>query len=292
MSIAERSFTEHRDLLFTVAYEMLGSASEAEDAVQESWLRWTSVDHAAIRDHRAYLVRIATRLSLNRLRTLRRRRETYVGPWLPEPLATAPDVADDMELAESVSVAMLVVLETLVPAERAVFLLHDVFGLGYDEIATALDRSSAAVRQIAHRARKHVRARRPHGPVAQEDHAAVSERFFEAAAGGDLQGLMDVLAPGVVLLSDGGGVAQAARRPIVGADKVLRFLQGVRPDPAGLETVLGWVNGRRALLVYMDGSLDAVVSGHVENGQVSEVYIMRNPGKLAALHRSAARLVR
>src|SRR5690606_19265847 len=179
----------------------------------------------------AFLVRVVTRLALNRLRTIRRQRETYVGPWLPEPLLTTDDITRDVELAESVSLAMLVALESLSPAERAVFVLHDVFGFSYDEIADAVGKSTAAVRQIAHRAREHVRTRRPRATVSAEDHAAVSERFFEAAAGGDIQSLMDVLAPDVVLLTDGGGKVRAALRPIFGSDKVVRFLEGVRPEP-------------------------------------------------------------
>src|SRR5690606_38634384 len=140
------AFMEHRDLLFTVAYEMLGSSADAEDIVQESWVRWSAVEHATVRDARAFLVRVVTRLALNRLRTIRRQRETYVGPWLPEPLLTTDDITRDVELAESVSLAMLVVLESLSPAERAVFVLHDVFGFSYDEIADAVGKSTAAVR--------------------------------------------------------------------------------------------------------------------------------------------------
>jgi RNA polymerase sigma-70 factor (ECF subfamily) len=285
------TFTEHRDLLFTVAYEMLGVSADAEDVVQEAWLRWADVDHADVRDARAYLVRVVTRLALNRLRTVKRQRETYVGPWLPEPLLTTDDVADDVELAESVSVAMLVVLESLSPAERAVFVLRDVFGFEHDEIAEAVGKSNAAVRQIAHRAREHVRARRPRASVSQHEHAAVSERFFQAAAGGDLQGLMDVLAPDVVLLSDGGGRAKAALRPITGSDKVVRFLEGVRPPAERLRYELAWVNGRRSVLFYVDDALDTVVTSHVEDGRIREIYIVRNPDKLGKL-RQAAALVR
>lgn len=284
------AFTEHRDLMFTVAYEMLGASADAEDVVQESWLRWADVDHAAVRDARAYLVRVVTRLALNRLRTVKRQRESYVGTWLPEPLITTDDVADDVELAESVSFAMLVVLESLAPAERAVFLLRDIFGFDYDEIAEAVGKSNTAVRQIAHRARDHVRARRPRGTVTRADHEAVSDRFFRAAAGGDLQALMDVLAPDVVLLSDGGGKVRAALRPIIGQDKVLRFLDAVRPADEGLRVETAWVNGRRSMLIHIHGVLDTVVTSHVQDGVVREIYVIRNPEKLVRMQEAAARL--
>ncbi len=276
-------FDEHRGLLFTVAYEMLGSAADAEDVLQESWLRWSEVDRDGVRDARAYLVRVVTRQALNRLRTLKRQRETYVGPWLPEPLLTSPDVAEDVELADSVSFAMLVVLETLTPLERAVFVLHEVFGFSYDEIAEATDRTPAACRQIAHRARGHVRARRPR---VQEtpDTAEVAKRFAEAAANGDLRGLLDVLAPDVVLTSDGGGRIQAALRPIHGADKVARFLAAVAPETG---ITLDWVtvNGAPAVLVSVNGELDSVASVQVVDGAVNHIYFVRNPDKLAYVGR-------
>ena len=213
--MSDDPFVTHRSLLFTVAYEMLGSAADAEDVVQETWLRWADVDQAEVRDPRAYLVRIVTRQALDRLRTLARRREDYVGQWLPEPLLTSPDVAEDVELAESVSIAMLTVLETLGPVERAVFVLREVFDLPYDEIAEAVGKSAAAVRQIAHRAREHVAARRPRMSVSRAEQQAAVERFQAALTTGDLQGLLDVLAPDVVLMADGGGVVPAAIRPLV-----------------------------------------------------------------------------
>ncbi|MDN2498876.1 sigma-70 family RNA polymerase sigma factor, partial [Nocardia nova] len=211
---ATEAFVTHRNLLFTVAYEMLGSAADAEDVLQETWLRWVDVDLDDIRDQRAYLVRIVTRQALTRLRTLGRRKESYVGPWLPEPLLTAPDVAEDVELADSVSMAMLLVLETLAPTERAVFVLREVFDLSYDEIAAAVDKTPAAVRQIAHRARAHVAARRPRGVVSADESRRAVEAFQHAIETGDLQHLVDMLAPDVVLLGDGGGVVQAVLRPI------------------------------------------------------------------------------
>lgn len=271
-------FVDHRNLLFTVAYEMLGSAADAEDVLQETWLRWSQVDLDEVRDTRSYLVRITTRLALNRLRTLQRRRESYVGPWLPEPLLTTPDVAEDVELADSVSTAMLLVLETLTPTERAVFVLREVFDLGYDEIADAVEKTPAAVRQIAHRARSHVQARRPREQVDQAQREAVVARFLEASASGELQGLMDVLAPDVVLLSDGGGVVKAALRPILGRDKVLRFLQAVAP--AIMRTEVLDVNGAPGFRVVVDGVVDLVATLRIEDGLVTGLYLLRNPEKL------------
>ena len=220
-------FVTHRGLLFTVAYEMLGSAADAEDVVQETWLRWADVDQAEVRDPRAYLVRIVTRQALNRLRTVSRRREEYVGEWLPEPLLTSPDVAEDAELAENVSIAMLTVLETLGPAERAVFVLHEVFETPYDEIAEVVGKTPAAVRQIAHRARQHVAARRPRMQVDRAQQEATLEKFMAAVTSGDVQGLVEVLAPDVVLIADGGGLVPAARKPLTGAEKVVAFLARV-----------------------------------------------------------------
>ena len=280
---ATDAFVAHRNLLFTVAYEMLGSAADSEDVLQETWLRWAEVDHDGVRDERAYLVRIVTRLSLNRLRTLQRRREHYVGPWLPEPLLTTPDVAEDVELADSVSMAMLLVLETLAPTERAVFVLREVFEVGYDEIAAAVDKSPAAVRQIAHRARAHIEERRPRGDVAPSLRDEVIAKFVVAASTGDIQCLMDVLAPDVVLLTDGGGVKKAALRPILGREKVMRFLDGVAPRDGTAMADLVVVNGAPAVRVFLDGEIDSIGSMLVEDGLVTGIYWVRNPAKLARL---------
>jgi RNA polymerase sigma-70 factor (ECF subfamily) len=278
------TFVAHRNLLFTVAYEMLGSAADAEDVLQDTWLRWADLGagaHAEIRDQRAYLVRITTRLALNRMRTNARRRESYVGPWLPEPLLTTPDVAEDVELADSVSTAMLVVLDTLPPTERAVFVLREVFDVGYDEIAAAVDKSPAAVRQIAHRARAHVDERRPRGEQATpSQREGVVARFLGATVTGDLQSLMDVLAPDVVLLTDGGGIKKAALRPILGREKVVRFLDAVAPEH-GLDAAVVEVNGAPAFRITLDGELDAIGSLLVEDGLVTGIYFVRNPAKLA-----------
>ena len=275
-------FTELRPLLFTVAYELLGVAADAEDVLQDSWLRWAEVDLGTVRDPKAYLVRTVTRQALNRMRSTLRRRETYVGPWLPEPLLTAPDVAEDIELAESVSTAMLVVLDSLTPLERAVFVLKDVFDFGYDEVADALGRTPTAVRQLAHRAREHVRARRP-GSSTGAEAAAVGAAFFEAVATGELQQLMDLLAPDAVLLSDGGGKKSAALRPITGADKIARFLLGVRSTNPDFEVDWLTVNGAPAVLVSLDGAPDSVFSVRVHDGRVVELFVVRNPEKLAGL---------
>jgi len=278
---ATDAFVAHRNLLFTVAYEMLGSAADAEDVLQETWLRWVEVDQEQVRDQRAYLVRITTRQALNRLRAMSRRRESYVGSWLPEPLLTTPDVAQDVELAESLSMALMLVLETLSPTERAVFVLHDVFDVGYDEIAAAIEKTPAAVRQIAHRARQHVDARRPREVVTPGQTRAVLDSFRNALSTGDLQGLLDVLAPEVVLIADGGGIKQAAPRPIVGAEKLLRFMQGgLTKAGATLTTALTMVNGNPALALYLDAELDGVMALHIEDGRITHLYYVRNPEKL------------
>ncbi|MEU7784853.1 MULTISPECIES: RNA polymerase sigma-70 factor [unclassified Amycolatopsis] len=278
---ATDTFVAHRNLLFTVAYEMLGSAADAEDVLQETWLRWADVDPAGVREERAYLVRITTRLALNRLRTLKRRKEAYVGPWLPEPLLTTPDVAENVELAESVSMALMLVLETLAPTERAVFVLREVFDFGYDEIAAAVGKTPAAVRQIAHRARRHVDARRPRETVSARETRAVLESFQRALESRDLQGLLDVLAPDVVLMSDGGGVKQAVPRPITGADRLARLvLGGLARNAAALTTEATVVNGNPGLTLRLDGELDGVMAVRVEGGRISGLYYVRNPEKL------------
>jgi RNA polymerase sigma-70 factor (ECF subfamily) len=282
---AAELFDQHRALLFTVAYELLGSVADAEDVVQETYLRWTSRPaDAEVRNPRAYLAQIATRLSLNRLRSLARRREDYVGPWLPEPLLTAPDVADDVVLAESVSLALMVVLESLGPRERAVFLLREVFGYDHAEIAEALGTSATAVRQTAHRAKQHVEARRPRFAADDQLAAQVRERFVAALEHGDIQELMDLLAPDVVVLSDGGGVVRSARRPVQGADAAARLLVGItakagpglRVEPAVINGVPGWRawDGDR-----LAGCLQLVLAG----GKIAQVLIIINPDKLAGL---------
>jgi RNA polymerase sigma-70 factor (TIGR02957 family) len=285
MESATRAFVAHRNLLFTVAYEMLGSAADAEDVLQETWVRWAGVDLGIIRDQRAYLVRITTRQALTRLRTLRRRKESYVGPWLPEPLLTAPDVAEDAELADSVSMAMLLVLETLAPTERAVFVLREVFDLEYDEIAEAVGKSVAAVRQIAHRARAHVAARRPRGAVSAAEIRGALEAFQRAVETGDLQRLLDILAPEVVLLGDGGGVVQAALAPVVGAGPVAQVLGRIA---VAVSLRPAQVNGGPALILRLNGEIDTVLAVRIDDGLITGLYAVRNPEKLSHLDRETA----
>lgn len=278
---ATETFVAHRNLLFTVAYEMLGSAADAEDVLQETWLRWVKIDVGQVRDQRAYLVRITTRQALNRLRSMKRRKEAYVGPWLPEPLLTTSDVAKDVELAESVSMALMLVLETLSQTERAVFVLREAFGISYDEIAAAVGKSPAAVRQIAHRARQHVDARRPRTVVSQSQARAAVEAFQRALETQDLQGLLDVLAPEVVAISDGGGLKQAAPRPIVGAEKVARFIIGaLAKTDARLAVDPTVINGNPALVLRLDGELDGAMAVRVEDTRITGLYYVRNPDKL------------
>jgi RNA polymerase sigma-70 factor (ECF subfamily) len=275
--MTEDPFVAHRSLLFTVAYEMLGSAADAEDVLQDSWLRWAGVDRAQVRDPRAYLVRTVTRQALNRLRTRSRSREDYVGEWLPEPLLTSPDVAEDIEFAENVSIAMLTVLETLGPTERAVFVLHEVFEMPYGEIAEAVGKTATAVRQIARRAREHVAARRPRMQVSRSEQQVVVERFLSALRTGRLQELLDVMAPDVVLIADGGGFAAAAPSPVHGAEPVARLL--ARP---GRTVSVVWLNGAPAGRVEIDGRLSAV-SLVVEDGKVTRIHAVANPQKLTRL---------
>ncbi|WP_327085747.1 RNA polymerase sigma-70 factor [Nonomuraea sp. NBC_01738] len=279
---ATEAFVTHRNLLFTVAYEMLGSAADAEDVLQETWLRWAGVELGDVRDRRAYLVRITTRQALTRLRTLGRRKESYIGPWLPEPLLTTPDVAEDIELADSVSMAMMLVLETLAPTERAVFVLREVFDLDHDEIAEAVDKTPAAVRQIAHRARAHVAARRPRGVISAAETRGALEAFQRAVETGDLQRLLDILAPDVVMLGDGGGIAPAALVPLVGPGQVAQVLGKVSRD---LVLELAQVNGYPALIMRRDGEIETVMAVRLDDGRVTGLYAVRNPEKLSYLER-------
>lgn len=277
-------FSAERGHLFAVAYRMLGSVADAEDAVQDAWLRWQRADHDAVREPASYLTTVVTRLCLDRLGAARRRRETYVGPWLPEPLVTEPDVAERTEQADSVSMALLVILETLSPAERSVFVLHDVFGHPYAEVAEIVERTEAACRQLGHRARRHVEARRPRFDPSPRQRWRTAEAFLTACEGGDVAQLLGLLAEDATVWSDGGGVVAAARRPIHGADAVARFLVGIaRHVPAGAVHRRCDVNGQPGLVVEVDGASAAVMSLDVRDGRVRAVRIVVNPEKLREL---------
>jgi RNA polymerase sigma-70 factor (ECF subfamily) len=285
-------FAAHRGAVVGAAYRVLGSIADAEDVAQETWLRWAAARPVDVADPRAYLVRIGTRLALNRVRQLSRQREEYVGPWLPEPVDDLSRVGADAtaELADSVSYAMLVLLAALTPTERAAFVLYEVFGVPYPEVATSLDRSEASVRQLVHRARAHLRERSPRHPVDRRTHAAVTDRFLQATRDGSVGALVELLAPEVVLVSDGGGQRQAALRPLVGRDKVLRFAAGVltRPGAASLEVRGCTVNGEAAIGLYErrpDGStvIDSVCVLVLDAGVVTTVLLVRNPDKLVGL---------
>ena len=293
-----RIFDEHRALLISVAYRILGSVTDAEDTVQESWLRWSGVNPSDVRDPRAFLVRVTTRLAIDRLRRAKARRESYVGPWLPEPILTGRDVAEDVALAESVSMAMLVVLETLSPLERAVFVLREAFGMPYAEIADVLGRKEEAVRQLAHRARDHVQERKSRFDADESEQRRVTERFLEATSTGDLEALMAVLSPGVTLVADGGGHALAPRRPVRGAEKVARFLLAVateermarflrsvgsEPIVADLHVSMASVNGGPGILIVSgDKPISALVLD-VSEGVVRTIHLVANPEKLAGV---------
>jgi RNA polymerase sigma-70 factor (TIGR02957 family) len=296
VSSALAPFDRHRRLLFGVAYQMLGSVADAEDVVQDAWLRWSAADRGDVADPRAYLVQITTRLALDRLGSARARRESYVGPWLPEPLLTGsgpvgsapppPEPDEVAERGEQVSLALLVVLETLSPAERAVFVLEEAFGMPVAEVAAALGRSEAAVRQMAHRAREHVQARRPRFDADRQAQREVTERFLAAVAGGDLDALLAALAPDVVLISDGGGRTRAALRPITGSDKVARWLMAVTQQGAGIPDLrieVAEVNGWPAIVGRSGAEPFASISLAVAGGAIEQVLVVVNPDKLAGL---------
>ncbi|MCZ4513369.1 RNA polymerase sigma-70 factor [Streptomyces sp. ActVer] len=282
-------FEEHRPVLTGVAYRMLGRVADAEDVVQEAWLRWSGADRSDVREPRGYLVRVTTRLAIDRLRQVQSRKEAYVGPWLPEPYvtdfgATVPDTAERAVLADSVSLAVLVVLESLSPLERAVFVLREAFGYPYADIAITLDRSESAVRQLAGRARRHVEEKRPRYEVDPAEQRDLTERFLAAATEGDIEGLMSLLAPDVRLVGDSGGLAQAPLRVLESADKVGRFIAGIsQKGVADASFRFLEVNGGPALLVLSDDKPDSVLQLDVVNGRIQCVYIIRNPEKLLSL---------
>jgi RNA polymerase sigma-70 factor (TIGR02957 family) len=281
---AER-FTLLRPLLFTIVYEILGSAIESDDVLQDSYLRWAEVDLATVRDTKSYLAQLVTRQALNAVRASARRREDYIGSWLPEPLLLDEnDASVDVVLAESVSMAMLVLLETLSPDERAVFVLREVFGFDYDEIAGAVGKSVVTVRQVAHRAREHVRARRKRfEPVDAVRTARITAQFMTAVATGDMEGLLALLAPDATWTADSGGKAIAAHRPLVGAEKVATFLMdmGRRMPDVRIEMVN--CNNAPAMVVYSRDHLEGVYLFETIDEKITHIYAMRNPDKLLAV---------
>lgn len=284
---AER-FTVLRPLLFTIAYEMLGSATEADDVLQDSYLRWAAVDLTTVRDTKSYLAQLVTRQALNALRADARRREDYVGPWLPEPLLLdEQDASSDVVLAESISMAMLVLLETLSPDERAVFVLHEVFGFDYAEIAEAVGRPAPTVRQVAHRAREHVRARRKRFDAADpQRNAQITAQFLETAASGDVEALMTILAPDATWTADSGGKVSAARRPVVGAERVARAIVGLirkAVEIAEFRVEMVTCNSAPAVLLYLADHLEGVITLEIADDKITNFYVTRNPDKLAAL---------
>lgn len=286
----QQMFHKYRNLLFSVAYRLLGTAADAEDAVQDAWIKWSSADRSQVADPKAYLTRIVSNLALERLRSTRYKRETYVGPWLPEPILTSGDAAEAVTDAESVSMAMLVVLETLSPLERAVFVLKEVFDFSHAEIAEAVERSEAAVRQAAHRAREHVRARRPRFTTDRPRQREVTERFFAAATGGDVNALMELLSPDVTLWTDGGGKVRQALRPVVGAQTVAAWFaaigtvtyQGV--EPADMNAELVEINGGPGMLFSGSGRVIATVTFDFDaDGRITSIHNVANPDKLQAV---------
>ena len=290
MTSDEQTFSEYRKLLFAIAYRLLGSAADAEDVVQDAWFKWSGADRSRVSDPKAYLARIVSNLAVERLRSTRRQRETYVGPWLPEPILTQADAAEDVAAAESVSLAMLVVLETLSPLERAVFVLKEVFDFSYPEIAEAVDRSEPAVRQAAHRARSHIQARRPRFETDRAKKRAVTEWFFAASTGGDINELMDLLAPEVTLWTDGGGKVRQAMRPIIGAPNVARWLAGTVQRPyegveiADMTAEVVDINGGPGIVIRGAGRIIATLTVDLDaNGKIETIHNVANPDELHAI---------
>jgi RNA polymerase sigma-70 factor (ECF subfamily) len=279
-SVAE--FEAHRDLLLGVAYRILGQVSDAEDVVQEAWLRWERVDRDEVREPRAFLVRVTSRLAIDRLRRRQARREEYVGEWLPEPVATDLDPVADVVRTETLELGMLVVLETLSPLERTVFVLREAFGFTHAEIAEAIGRSEVAIRQLASRAQRHVRERRPRFEPDPERRREVTERFVGATLDGDVEGLLAVLAPEVALVADSGGLVRAPLLPVAGADKVTRFLLAVAGRSApGQRVEIAQLNGVPAVVVReASGATASALLFDIDDGRVARIYLVGNPHKL------------
>jgi len=281
------AFDRYRPLLFSIAYRMLGSVADAEDVVQESYLRWRRACEREVRSPKAYLSTVVTRLCVDHLRSAKVRRERYVGPWLPEPLLVeeGSGVEDAVVMDDSLSMAFLVLLESLTPAERAVFLMREVFGYEYEEIARTVGKSEANCRQIARRAKQSVAARRPRFESSPEQEERLIEGFLEACLGGDVEGLVSLLSEDVTLWSDGGGKTRAALNPIHGADKVSRFFSGIlRKAPPGLVVRWARVNGRTGLVGYFeDGSPQSVTTFDAAEGRIRAIRLVINPEKLGSV---------
>jgi RNA polymerase sigma-70 factor (ECF subfamily) len=299
--MASDAFSAHRQRLLDVAYRLLGSVHDAEDVVQEAWLRWSAVDREAIGNVEVFLVTVTTRLAIDRLRRVRARREAYPGPWLPEPISTEPDAAERAELAESVELALLVVLETLSPLERAAFVLHEAFGLSHAEVAAAIGRSEAATRQLARRAREHVQAGRPRFAADRAARRRLTERFLAACFGGELSALVELFADDVRLVGDGGGRAKAPLRVIEGADRVGRFLVAISNDagaqaffasiglavPVAMTIDIEDVNGGPAAVARVDGRVVLIFAVVPAAGErIGEVLLLANPEKLEPMSRA------
>ena len=281
-------FTSTRPLLFSIAYRMLGSVADAEDLVQDTYLRWQEAPEADVREPRAYLATIVTRLAINQLHSARSQRETYVGPWLPEPLVTenASGPSEHVELAESLSMAFMVMLERLSPIERAVLLLRDVFDFDYAEIAHIVDKSEANCRQLLARAKKHMGAGEPRFDVDRTQADRLTQRFTEAATAGDMDGLLAVLAEDITLWADGGGKAKgAALRPVYGADSVARFVIGVVQRFVAAEGAMSQtrINGEPGFIVYVSGVPLAAVILQIRDDRIRTIYAIANPDKLQAV---------
>lgn len=278
-----QTFNQYRALLFSIAYRMLSSASDAEDMVQEAFLRWLQASGDEVRSPKAYLSTVVTRLCIDQLRAARVQREVYVGPWLPEPIPTGqrPELTDSAILAESVSFAFLVMLANLGPLERAVFLLREVFEYDYAEVAAIVDKSEASCRQILHRAHLRLEGHRPRFDVSKEQQERVTSQFLRASTTGDLQGLLSLLTDDVVFTGDGGGKARAGLKPVSGPDKVARGILGsLRAMPPGVQARIEEVNGRAAIVGYLDGHPYGTMTLDVEGDRVRRVYAVVNPDKL------------
>jgi RNA polymerase sigma-70 factor, ECF subfamily len=274
----DRAFEEHRPGLERLAYRMLGSLADADDVMQDAYLRWTREERAAVRSPRSYLTTLVTRLCIDQRRAIEARKEKYVGPWLPEPVVGP---ADPVEAAEAVSMAVLVVLESLSPVERAAYLLRRVFDYGYDEIGEVLGKNEPACRQLVSRAEERVRERRPRFDADPAEAGRITNQFLAACATGDLGDLVSLLAEDAVLYSDGGGKVPAALAPIFGADRVARFFLGIRNKlPADTRFVPASVNGCPGVVTWIGGQIHSVVTLEVTNGRVANVFIVRNPDKL------------